>query len=77
MSTRKNSKRERNLRLDNRYASFVMDKPEVEHQGETVDEFLARGGTIKKIVKLKMPKKNDKGKFTKGSMVEVQVRTKK
>jgi predicted RNase H-like HicB family nuclease len=77
MSTRKNSKRERTARLENRYAALAMDKPDVVHQGETVEDFLARGGEIKKIVKLKMPKKNDKGKFVKGSMIEVQVRTKK
>lgn len=77
MNTRKSSKRERTMRLENRYAALTMDKPEVVHQGETVEEFLARGGQIKKIVKLKMPKKNEKGKFIKGSMIEVQVRNKK
>ena len=76
MST-KNSKRERTVRLENRYAALTMDRPDVVHQGETVEEFLARGGAIKKIVNLKMPKKNDKGKFIKGSMIEVQVRTEK
>ena len=77
MSTNKNPKRERNIRLENRYAALTMDRPEVVHSGETVEDFLARGGAIKKIVKLKMPKKNEKGKFIKGSMIEVQVRTEK
>ena len=70
----KKSIKEKELRRNsnNKYFYITLDKPK-EHSGETVEEFLARGGAIKKIVNVEkgtMPQRGPKGRFLKKEVNE-------
>ena len=45
------SRKEVASKADAKYYYITMEKPVTEHSGETVEEFLARGGKINKIEK--------------------------
>lgn len=66
--------KEKKIKKEERYFYVKNEKSKIEHQGESVNEFLARGGSIKRIIIHKIPKKNENGKFIKGSMIEIQER---
>jgi hypothetical protein len=61
------SRKEQATKADAKYYYITMEKPVVEFSGETVEEFLARGGKINKIEKVsKNPTERDSsGKFIK------------
>ena len=58
------ARKELNARRDGRYLAIAKEKQTV-HVGETVEAFLARGGTIREIKKSSMPGRDEKGKFLK------------
>lgn len=58
------AKKELNARRDERYLTIAQEKRTV-HVGETVEEFLARGGTIRTIVKTIIPGRDVEGRFLK------------
>ena len=57
---KKESDRNKEVRL-----YFNAKNQRVEHSGETVQDFLARGGTIKKIENSYIPKRDYEGRFLK------------
>jgi hypothetical protein len=65
MNIRNVIQRERNKNLTAKYFYAKMDK-HVEHQGETVDEFIARGGIVRQIKKeTVILSRDDKGRYLK------------
>lgn len=74
MNPKKIIEREMRKRTQNSYFYKTFEKPKAELQGETVEQFLARGGAIKRIVTRKTPLKDANGHFIKGSTVEIQER---
>lgn len=57
--------RENKIKRENSYFYIKFEKQNSEYVGETVEEFLARGGKIKKIEKTPKPGRDNKGKFLK------------
>jgi hypothetical protein len=58
------ARKELNARRDGRYLAIAQEKQTV-HVGETIEAFLARGGTIRTITKPAMPGRDINGKFLK------------
>lgn len=67
MMTRNINRKERATKADAKYYYVMMEKPVVDFSGETVEEFLARGGKINRIEKTakSMTKRDSTGKFVK------------
>ena len=56
--------KEKQVRSNMKYAHMIKDKPVI-HQGETVADFLARGGTINKVDNMENEKTNECSRQTK------------
>lgn len=52
-------------RKETKYLHSTMEKPKGELEGETVEQFLARGGKINKVMKQTTPGRDATGKFLK------------
>lgn len=71
MMSKNISRREQSMRAEAKYYYSSMDRPSKGFTGETVDEFLARGGTIKVIDKSakQTPSRSESGKFVKSAPI--------
>jgi len=64
MDTIRIREKESRINKGKKYSYYIMDK-EPKFSGETVEQFLARGGKIQNIKSPKMPDRDSNGKFLK------------